>query len=95
MKYGRPAAAYALAVLAVAGTALLRWLLGHWLDESAPLLLFVLPIALSACLGGLGPGLLATALSVVAGSMLVTASVRRSLSRLSDHVRNWPIQPTA
>jgi PAS domain S-box-containing protein len=34
------------------------------------MLLFVLPIALSACLGGLGPGLLATVLSVVAGSML-------------------------
>jgi PAS domain S-box-containing protein len=70
VKRGQRAAAYVLAVLAVAGTALLRWLLGHWLGEAAPLLLFMLPVSLAAWWGGLGPGAAATLLSVLVGCLL-------------------------
>ena len=55
----------AVAVTAVAFTA--RFLLRSALGEVAPLLIFTLPVVVSAWFGGLGPGLLATALSLLLG----------------------------
>jgi len=56
--------AYLLAVGAVAATFGLRLGFASWFDDRRVLVLFVLPIFLSAYVGGLGPGLVAT---VVAG----------------------------
>ncbi|MFN3321948.1 MAG: DUF4118 domain-containing protein [Bryobacteraceae bacterium] len=59
-----------VALASVAATSVLRWLLTPLLEEAAPLLPFVLPVVLSACVGGLGPGLLATLLSVVVAGVV-------------------------
>lgn len=46
---------------------LLRFLLAPLLKENAPLLVFIIPVMISAWYGGLKPGLLATALSALIG----------------------------
>ncbi len=58
--------AYGMAVLAVLGSLLVRLPLVPWLGYHAELMTFFPAIILSAYLGGLGPGLLATVLGVVA-----------------------------
>jgi two-component system, LuxR family, sensor kinase FixL len=50
--------------------ACLRYLLGPLLGEQAPLLLFVLAVQFSSLVGGLWAGVLATILSVLAGTLL-------------------------
>ena len=57
---------YGVAVASVAIAFVLRMLTAPFLLEHAPLLAFVAAILVSAAYGGLGPGLLATALSVFA-----------------------------
>ncbi|MFL5777954.1 MAG: GAF domain-containing protein [Chloroflexota bacterium] len=61
---------YGLAVAAVAVTAGLRYLADPAFSGRAVFVAFILPVALAAWAGGLGPGLLATALSVVIASYL-------------------------
>src|SRR2546422_9744746 len=56
---------YGVAVLAVMLTAALRIALGSILTQDLPLFLFILPITLAGSSGGLGPGLLATGLSLL------------------------------
>ena len=56
---------YGVAVLAVMLTAALRIALGSILTQDLPLFLFILPITLACSSGGLGPGLLATGLSLL------------------------------
>ncbi len=56
---------YRLAVLAVMLTAVFRMALGSILTHDLPLFLFILPITLACSAGGLGPGLLATGLSLL------------------------------
>lgn len=58
---------YGLVPLAVASMLGIRMLLHPVLGESAPLLMFVLPVLLCAWYGGRGPGLASTALSGLAG----------------------------
>jgi PAS domain S-box-containing protein len=58
---------YGVAVLASLLALLLRFLLAPILKENAPLLVFIMPVMLSAWYGGLKPGLLATALSALIG----------------------------
>ncbi len=58
---------YAVAVLASLVALLLRFLLEPMLGGEAPLLVFIIPVMFSAWYGGLGPGLLATALCAVVG----------------------------
>lgn len=58
---------YWLAVGAVAMLLLLRIGLGPWLHGHGAFLLFIPAILLAAGAGGLGPGLVATALSLVSG----------------------------
>ena len=68
LQFPRSAAAhYWLAVVAVAALLLLRLGLGPLLHGNGAFLLFIPAILLAAGVGGLGPGLLATALSVLAG----------------------------
>src|SRR5690349_16663543 len=59
---------YGFAILAVALTFALRWQLNPYLGFQAPLLAFVGAVLLAAWHGGLGPGLAATALSLLVGS---------------------------
>ena len=61
-----PPMAYGLAVLAVLGSLLVRLPLVPWLGDHAELMTFLPAVIPGAYLGGLGPGLLATVLSVVA-----------------------------
>jgi signal transduction histidine kinase len=58
---------YGLAVLAVAVTAVMRYLAEPAFAGRAGWIAFILPVALAAWAGGLGPGLLATALSFLVG----------------------------
>lgn len=58
---------YGLAVLAVAVTAVVRFVAEPAFAGRAGWIAFILPVALAAWAGGLGPGLLATALSFVIG----------------------------
>lgn len=59
---------YGVAVLASLLALLLRLLLEPILQGEAPLLVFIMPVMLSAWYGGLKPGLLATAMSALLGS---------------------------
>jgi len=60
-------ARYSVAILSVAIAAALRLALDPVLGEVAPFILFFLPVVLAAWYGGLGPGLLATTLSLLLG----------------------------
>jgi len=63
---------YAMAVAVVALAFAARFLLQPVLHEHAPLLIFTLAVTVSAWYGGLGPGLLATALSALCGTYFIT-----------------------
>jgi uncharacterized protein DUF4118 len=65
---------YALAPVAVALAFLVRLALTPILGDASPYLLFVPALLIAAGLGGFGPGLLATGLSVVRGLFVITAS---------------------
>lgn len=68
-------AAYLLAVVATLGTLALHTALGFSSDEPA-LGIFVLPVILSAYVGGLGPGLAATALAAILTDVVLLSPVR-------------------
>ena len=61
---------YLLAPISVALCVLLRYLLDPILHERGRLITFALAVAVSALVGGVGPGLLATGLSLVVTSLL-------------------------
>jgi PAS domain S-box-containing protein len=61
-------ARYSVAIGATLAMTLFRWLLDPLLGDDQPLLLFTLGITLAGWWGGLGPALLATALSLVLGT---------------------------
>jgi PAS domain S-box-containing protein len=61
-------ARYSVAVGATLAMTLIRWLLDPLLGGDQPLLLFTLGITLAGWWGGLGPALLATALSLILGT---------------------------
>jgi PAS domain S-box-containing protein len=62
---------YGLAVLLVGLALIIRLLLASLLGTRLPMLLFLPAVMLSAWFGGLGPGLLAIALSVLAGDLFL------------------------
>jgi PAS domain S-box-containing protein len=62
-----------LVLITVASTAALRASLDQTLGQNAPLLAFVLPVAICAALGGFSVGIVATATSFIAGSLLFIA----------------------
>jgi len=75
---------YALAPVAVAIAFLARLALTPILGDASPYLLFVPAVLVAGGLGGLGPGLLATALSVVLGFFVITMSPGVSASEIVD-----------
>jgi PAS domain S-box-containing protein len=60
--------AYALALTVTGVTLAVRMELAGWFGDRPMLLLFILPIFLSAFVGGLGPGLVATAVAALGAS---------------------------
>jgi two-component system, LuxR family, sensor kinase FixL len=75
---------YALAPLAVAVALLARLALTPILGDASPYLLFVPAVLVAAGVGGFGPGLLATGLSVVLGFFVITISPGVSVSEIVD-----------
>jgi two-component system sensor kinase FixL len=75
---------YALAPFAVALAFLARLGLTPILGDASPYLLFVPAVLTAAGLGGLGPGLLATGLSVVLGFFVSTISPSLSVPEIVD-----------
>src|SRR5262249_14949703 len=63
---------YRLAILSIGITLFVCLLLNQALDGRRPLTLFIIPVVVSAWLGGLGPGLLATLLSGLASECFLT-----------------------
>jgi PAS domain S-box-containing protein len=63
-------ARYGVGVLAIVIAIALRYALDPFLGEVLPLIFFFLPVVLAAWYGGLGPGLLTTALSLLLGDFL-------------------------
>ncbi len=68
-----PWEAYALAVAATAMTLFLRLAFGRWTDGRLVLIVFLIPVILSAYLGGLGPGLVATLLGGAAAAIFLVS----------------------
>jgi two-component system, LuxR family, sensor kinase FixL len=64
---------YWAAIGAVGLLFILRWGLHPWLQDRAAFVIFIPAVLLAAGVGGLGPGLLATALSVILGVLLVSS----------------------
>jgi len=64
------ARAYVVAVLLIAACLLVRWTLRTWFGGNVPYLQFFPAIMVAAWYGGLGPGILATALSTLAAMYL-------------------------
>ena len=60
--------AYVVAVLLVAASLLVRWMLRAWFGGNLPYLQFFPAIMVAAWYGGLGPGILATVLSALAAT---------------------------
>jgi two-component system sensor kinase FixL len=77
---------YGLAPLAVAAAFVVRLLLAPLLGDAAPYLLFVPAVLVAAGLGGFGPGLLATALSVLVGTLVTVPSAALSGSEIAAAV---------
>ena len=75
---------YGLAPLAVAIAFLVRLALAPILADAAPYLLFVPAVLVAGGLGGLGPGLLATGLSVVLAHFVITISPGVSVAEIVD-----------
>src|SRR6516162_7581957 len=75
---------YALAPVAVAIAFLARLALTPILGDASPYLLFVPAVLTAAGLGGLGPGFLATGLSVVLGFFVNTISPSLSVPEIVD-----------
>ena len=64
---------YWAAIGAVGVLLLLRWGLHPWLQDRAAFVIFIPAVLLAAGFGGLGPGLLATGLSVILGVLLISS----------------------
>ena len=75
---------YGLAPAAVAIAFLIRLALAPILGDAAPYLLFVPAVLVAGGLGGLGPGLLATGLSVLLGFFILTISSSLSVGEVVD-----------
>ena len=79
---GSPRTYYMVAAAGVAVMLMLAWGLHPWLGDRGAFLIFIPAVLCAAGLGGLGPGLLATALSLVLGLLLAgghaSATRRRS-----------------
>jgi two-component system sensor kinase FixL len=75
---------YLLAPLAVAVAFLARLALTPVLHDASPYLLFIPAVLVAGGLGGLGPGLLATGLSIVLGFFVVATSSSTSVAEITN-----------
>ena len=66
---------YVLAVIATLATLYARVAMNAWFGDRPVLVLFLLPVILSAFVGGIGPGLLASALAAVGTAYFVMPPV--------------------
>jgi len=66
--------AYAFAIAVSVATLLIRAAMGPALDDRPLLIVFVLPMTVSALLGGLGPGMVATAISALGMGIFLAPS---------------------
>ncbi|MCR5881042.1 PAS domain S-box protein [Phenylobacterium sp. J367] len=80
------AAPYAVAVIATVGCALVRLALGPFFEAQTGLLLFAPALMLSAAMGGFGPAILATILSVAAATGFSGAALVTDTANLVDAV---------
>src|SRR5262249_42470335 len=80
----RDALRYALAPFAVAIAFLARLALTPILGDASPYLLFIPAVLVAGGLGGLGPGLLATGLSIVLGFFVVATSSSTSVAEITN-----------
>jgi PAS domain S-box-containing protein len=78
-----PFATYGIAIAAVAVATVIRWSIGEYVLGRIPFTVYSLAIVLATSLGGLWPGMLATALSVVVAWFLFVAPE-------SSFSFNWP-----
>lgn len=65
---GRPEMLYLMAIAVTIAVVVLRQMADPWFAERTVLVLLVLPIALSAYLGGLGPGLVSTGIAAASSA---------------------------
>src|SRR5215468_3872440 len=75
------AARYGVAILSTGVTLIICLFLDQLLSGNIPLTLFIIPVLMSAWFGGLGPGMVATFLSGLAGEFFLTEE-RFSLFRM-------------
>lgn len=74
---------YLVALLGVGAAAFIRWeILQPFMGERAPYTPFTLAVLLAAWVGGLGPGLLATAVSLAAGWIMVGGPTSPQMSAI-------------
>ncbi|HEX4796805.1 MAG TPA: ATP-binding protein [Humisphaera sp.] len=66
--------AYLIAPLSVGGSVALRYLVNPALHERGRMITFTMAVAISALIGGLGPGLLATLLALITGIFVLSPS---------------------
>jgi PAS domain S-box-containing protein len=83
--------AYFLALLVTGAVAALRIGLAGWFGDRPVLLLFVLPIFLSSYLGGVGPGLVATAVAALGTSYFLIPPLGRFEVGSSIDTWDWLI----
>jgi PAS domain S-box-containing protein len=80
-------AAYALALAATLAVLLVRAQLTSLMAHRPLIILFVLPITLSAVLGGVGPGLVATLVAAVGADLLIFEPIGFGISAPIDTVQ--------
>ena len=83
-RHGR--AGYAVALLLVAASLLLRFLLQRWLGDNVPYLLFFPAVMVAAWYGGLGPGVLATATSTLAAMYVFLPPAGLAIAGAADSI---------
>ncbi|HEY3254630.1 MAG TPA: DUF4118 domain-containing protein, partial [Polyangiaceae bacterium] len=81
--------AYLLALAVTGATLALRMWLAPWFGDRPMLLLFVLPIFLSAFVGGLAPGLLATAIAALGTSYFLIPPLHSFAMQSSVDTWDW------
>src|SRR5882672_8196366 len=82
---------YGLAVVITMATLFLQLALVSWIGDRPMLVLFLIPIIISAFVGGLGPGLVATFLAALGtGQFVMTPTLVFSIAKPLDFVQ-WMI----
>ena len=79
--------AYVLAIAATILVAAVRLWLAPWIGSDPPFSLFLLAVAIAAGAGGLGPGLVATGLGAVAGTLFVEPVTHFRASAIDEQLR--------